>query len=87
MLTQLPAPARAGLVGITSPCAVVEHYAAVIIGIASGFIMLASSKALKACRIDDPLDSVPVHFACGIWCARAPAALHACFLMPLHDVL
>ncbi len=57
----------AGLVGITSACSVVEHYGAVIIGAIAGIIMLASSKLLKRIRIDDPLDSVSVHFSCGIW--------------------
>ena len=57
----------AGLVGITSACAVVEHYAAVIIGVVAGLIMILTSKLLRRMRIDDPLDSVAVHFACGIW--------------------
>ena len=51
-----------------SACAVVEHYGAVIIGMVSGLLMLAASKGLKRLRIDDPLDTIPVHFFCGIWC-------------------
>lgn len=54
--------------GITSACSVVDAYAAVIIGLTSGLLMLAASKALKRLRIDDPLDTIPVHFFCGIWC-------------------
>lgn len=57
----------AGLVGITSACAVVEHYGAVIIGAIAGVLMIGSSKLLKRLRIDDPLDSISVHFSCGIW--------------------
>ena len=57
----------AGLVGITSACAVVEHYGAVIIGAMAGLIMIFTSKLLRRVRIDDPLDSVAVHFFCGIW--------------------
>ena len=45
----------------------VEHYGAVIIGGIAGVIMIASSKLLKHIRIDDPLDSISVHFSCGIW--------------------
>ena len=57
----------AGLVGITSACAVVEHYGAVITGAIAGLIMIFTSKLLRRLRIDDPLDSVAVHFFCGIW--------------------
>ena len=57
----------AGLVGITSACAVVEHYAAVVIGVIAGLIMIFTSKLLRRIQIDDPLDSIAVHFACGIW--------------------
>lgn len=61
----------AGLVGITSACAVVEHYGAVIIGGIAGLLMIAGSKLLRRLRIDDPLDSIAVHFFCGIWYASA----------------
>jgi Amt family ammonium transporter len=63
-------------VGITSACAVVEHYGAVIIGVIAGLLMIAGSKLLRRLRIDDPLDSITVHFFCGIWCA-SPMRQHS----------
>ena len=59
--------APTGLVGITSGCAVVQAYAAVVIGIVAAIIWLFSSRALRGLGIDDPLDAAPVHFFCGIW--------------------
>ena len=56
-----------GLVAITSPCAVVESYAAVIIGIGSATVCAASSLMLKRLKIDDPLDSSAVHYFSGMW--------------------
>ncbi len=57
----------AGLVGITGGCAVVEPWAAVIIGSVSGLLYLLSSKLLVRLRIDDAVDAVPVHMTNGVW--------------------
>lgn len=57
----------AGLVSITGPCAVVEPYAAVIIGVIGGFVYFGSHHLLLKLKIDDPLDAAPVHFFCGAW--------------------
>lgn len=59
--------ATTGLVGITSGCAVVQAYAAVIVGLIAALVWLTSSRVLKRLKIDDPLDAAPVHFFCGIW--------------------
>lgn len=57
----------AGLVSITAPCATVDEWAAVTIGlIGSCFYVLASEVLVKA-KIDDPLNAFPVHGACGVW--------------------
>lgn len=64
-----------GLVGITSGCAVVEAYGAVVIGIVSGMVYTASGSLLKKMRVDDPLDASPVHFFCGLWGCIAPGLL------------
>lgn len=56
-----------GLVAITSPCAVVEDYAAVVIGVVAAAVYLAGSALLKHLRVDDPLDSSAVHFFAGCW--------------------
>eukprot|EP01023_Acetabularia_acetabulum_P031095 TRINITY_DN2929_c0_g1_i3.p1 TRINITY_DN2929_c0_g1~~TRINITY_DN2929_c0_g1_i3.p1 ORF type:complete len:204 (+),score=44.56 TRINITY_DN2929_c0_g1_i3:67-678(+) len=64
-----------GLVGITASCAVVEPWAAVVIGILSGFVYIgASNFVLRVLKIDDPLDAVAVHGFCGIWGLIAAAA-------------
>jgi len=57
----------AGLVSITAPCAVVEPYAAFIIGIIGGAVYFGAATMLKKLQIDDPLDASPVHFFCGAW--------------------
>lgn len=56
-----------GLVGITANCSVVEPWAAVLIGIISGWVYVASSKLLVKLKIDDAVDAIPVHGFCGIW--------------------
>ena len=56
-----------GLVGITASCAVVEPYAAVIIGAGAGAVYLLASKAIKKCGIDDVVDAFPVHGCCGCY--------------------
>jgi len=60
--------ALAGLVGITGPCAGVEMWAAICIGVVAGVVyVLASDVVLYVLKIDDPLDAVAVHFFCGVW--------------------
>ncbi|MBI4674419.1 MAG: ammonium transporter [Chloroflexi bacterium] len=57
----------AGLVAITAPCAFVDSWAAVVIGIVAGVIVCLATFALEKAKIDDPVGAVPVHFANGIW--------------------
>jgi len=59
--------ALAGLVGITAPCAFVEPWAACVIGITSGIIVVLGVELLDKLQIDDPVGAVPVHGFCGIW--------------------
>jgi Amt family ammonium transporter len=59
--------ALTGLVGITGACAVIEPWAAALIGAISGLIYLWSSALLLRWRIDDAIDSIPVHMFGGIW--------------------
>jgi len=59
--------ALCALASITSGCAVVDTWAAVVIGIVAGCIYVLSSKVLVKLRIDDVVDAVPVHFSGGIW--------------------
>ena len=59
--------ALAGLVGITAPCAFVEPWAACVIGLTSGIIVVLGVELLDKLHIDDPVGAVPVHGMCGIW--------------------
>jgi Amt family ammonium transporter len=59
--------ALSGLVAITSGCATVTPWCALIIGALGGIFYLLASKLLVKLRIDDAVDAIPVHFANGIW--------------------
>lgn len=59
--------ALAGLVGITAPCAFVDPWAACVIGITSGILVVLGVELLDKLHIDDPVGAVPVHGMCGIW--------------------
>lgn len=56
-----------GLVAVTSGCALVEPWAAIVIGMISGWIYIGASKLLIRLRIDDAVDAIPVHMFNGIW--------------------
>lgn len=57
----------AGLVSITSSCAFVETYAALIIGSIGALVYLGAAALLLKLKIDDPLEAFPIHGAAGIW--------------------
>ncbi|MCL0095796.1 ammonium transporter [Dehalococcoidia bacterium] len=57
----------AGLVGITAPCAWVEGWAAIVIGLIAGALMYASAKFLESKGVDDPVGAVSAHGTCGLW--------------------
>ena len=58
----------AGLVAITAPAGSVENWAAIVIGIIGGIIMVAgvffNENRLK---VDDPVGAIAVHGYCGSW--------------------
>ncbi len=66
-LTMAMNGALGGLVGITANCCVVEPWAAVLIGVISGWVYVMASKLLVQLKIDDAVDAVPVHGFCGAW--------------------
>lgn len=57
----------AGLVAITAPCAFVDTWAAVVIGLISGVFVAIATGVLEKAQIDDPVGAVPVHFVNGCW--------------------
>jgi Amt family ammonium transporter len=57
----------AGLVAITAPCAFVDPWGAVIIGLVAGVLVVLASQWLEKAKIDDPVGAVPVHFVNGMW--------------------
>jgi len=57
----------AGLVAITAPCAFVDSWGAVIIGLVGGVLVCLATVGLERAKIDDPVGAVPVHFVNGIW--------------------
>lgn len=58
----------AGLVAITAPCAFVSPWAAVVIGLVAGVIVVYSCLFWeKVARVDDPVGAVSVHGVCGAW--------------------
>ncbi|MEP6895090.1 MAG: ammonium transporter [Chloroflexota bacterium] len=57
----------AGLVAITAPCAFVDPWAAVVIGLVAGLLVCWASVVLEKLKIDDPVGAVPVHFVNGAW--------------------
>ena len=60
--------ALAGLVGITAGCAYVDTWAAVIIGLIAGIIMIFGVRFVKSVlKVDDPVGAVTVHGICGAW--------------------
>jgi len=57
----------AGLVSITAGCGAVQPWEAIIIGFIGGFIYQGCSMLLRKLKLDDVVDAVPVHGACGLW--------------------
>lgn len=67
----------AGLVGITAGCANVEPWAAVIIGLVAGVLVVASVLAIDKIGVDDPVGAVSVHGVNGAWGTLAAGIFNA----------
>lgn len=57
----------AGLVAITAGCGTVEPWAALVIGMIGGIIVVFGVLGFERVRVDDPVGAVSVHGICGIW--------------------
>ncbi|XP_032222678.1 putative ammonium transporter 1 isoform X2 [Nematostella vectensis] len=56
-----------GMVSICAGCNAVYPYCALVIGILGGMTYVLWSAAILKMKIDDPLDSCPVHMGGGVW--------------------
>jgi ammonium transporter, Amt family len=59
--------ALAGLVAVTAPCAWVQAWSSVVIGIIAGVLVCISVAIVEKLKIDDPVGAFSVHGANGIW--------------------
>ncbi len=58
----------AGLVAITAPCAFVQPWAAAVIGLLAGFIVIEVVWFIeRRLEIDDPVGAIAVHGVCGLF--------------------
>jgi Amt family ammonium transporter len=58
----------AGLVAITAPCAFVDPWAAAVIGLIAGLLVVEAVFFVDhKLKIDDPVGAIGVHFVNGIW--------------------
>lgn len=57
----------AGLVAITAPCAFVDPWAAVVIGVIAGILVIYSVFFFENRGIDDPCGAISVHGVNGLW--------------------
>lgn len=57
----------AGLVAITAPCAFVDPWAAAVIGLVAGWLVVESVFFWEKHGIDDPVGAISVHGVNGLW--------------------
>ena len=57
----------AGLVAITAPCAFVQPWAAAVIGIVAGVVVVEAVWFFERRGVDDPVGAISVHGVCGAW--------------------
>ncbi|MDD5260695.1 MAG: ammonium transporter [Methylacidiphilales bacterium] len=58
----------AGLVAITAPCAFVDSWAAVVIGVVAGILVVFSAMIVEEkLKVDDPVGAISVHATNGAW--------------------
>jgi Amt family ammonium transporter len=57
----------AGLVAITAPCAFVDPWAAALIGLIAGVVVVVSVLFFEHHGVDDPVGAISVHGVNGLW--------------------
>jgi ammonium transporter, Amt family len=57
----------AGLVAITAPCAFVDPWAAAVIGLVAGWLVVVSVFFWERMGVDDPVGAISVHGVNGLW--------------------
>ena len=57
----------AGLVAITAPCAFIDPWAAVVIGLVSGVLVVVAVRFIDNKGVDDPVGAIAVHGVNGLW--------------------
>lgn len=56
-----------GFAAITSGCAVVDPWAAIICGFVSAWVLIGFNKLAAIAKYDDPLEAAQLHGGCGAW--------------------
>ncbi|KAL9228676.1 hypothetical protein vseg_004229 [Gypsophila vaccaria] len=56
-----------GFVAITSGCAVVEPWAAIVCGLVAAWVLIGLNILAARLRFDDPLEAAQLHGGCGAW--------------------
>jgi len=57
----------AGLVAITAPCAFIDPWAAAVIGLVAGWLVVVSVFFWERVGVDDPVGAISVHGVNGLW--------------------
>jgi Amt family ammonium transporter len=68
--------ALAGLVAITSPCATVDPWQAIVIGSLAGTLVVFSCAVFEKIKIDDPVGAISVHGVCGAFGTICAGVFH-----------
>ena len=65
--------ALTGFVGMTAGCAIVKYLGAVLVGLASGLLVVYSINVIEIIGFDDAVCAILVHGICGAWLVVAVA--------------
>ena len=65
--SQMGNGAIGGLVAITAPCAFVDYWAGIVIGLVAGLLIPVIVVGVERLKIDDPLGALVAHGVSGIW--------------------